>query len=129
MLFSVKSGAIFAAVYALCVFLIGFGFGVFRTKIIAPKFGKFRGVALELPFILIAAWWVLSILSPNLPRDSNRILIGLASFLILLILEYFTAHYMFKMSLKKFAAKYKRPDGILGLLGQIIFALFVLFIP
>lgn len=118
---------IFSLFYAVIVFAIGFIFGVIRTRLITPKIGKTRAVALELPFILCAAYFVFDAIDRHLAiQNGNRILIAALSFVILILLEFFTAHFLFKMSLAKFLNKYKKPDGVIGLIGQFAFALIAL---
>jgi len=54
MLVAIIAGALYAAV----AFLIGFIFGTLRVMVLVPALSDLTAVLLELPFILLASWFV-----------------------------------------------------------------------
>lgn len=114
-----------ALAYVLPVFAAAFALGALRVGLIAPQIGPFLAVALELPLVLALSWTVAGRVLHRWPRASRPGL-GLASFLMLILLELATA-LGFGQSVTQFLAAMATPPGALGLAGQIGFGLIPLF--
>ncbi len=113
--------------YFMLVFAVGFLFGVIRTLFIAPWAGPLAAVLIELPFILVISWlacsWVLHKFSvPNV--DMHRLAMGAFAFALLMIAEVLVSVFVDGRNLGEHLALYKTLPAIIGLVGQIMFALF-----
>ena len=107
--------------YVLTVFAVAFALGALRVSLVAPRVGPLLAVALELPLVLALSWAVAGrVLNrwPQTPRPG----LGLASFLMLMLLELATALAL-GQSLIQFLAAMTTLPGALGLAGQIGFGL------
>ena len=126
MLNALKAGAI----YFFVVFTAGFAFGTLRTLVIAPPIGDLIAVVLELPLMLAISWiacgWVLRrIRVPNLTY--HRIAMGAFAFILLMVAEVLMSTQLAGLDLASHFALYRTLPVIIGLLGQIAFALFPLY--
>ena len=119
------------AVHVSVVFLAGFAFGVLRTVWLSPTVGPLAAVAMELPFILAVSWfacgWCLRKFS--IFGLHKRALIGATAFLLLMIVEAALALFLFGTRLEDYIVGMLTPQGVLGLAGQIAFAVIPLFHP
>lgn len=117
--------AIYAGLaYGLLGFALGFVFGVIRTLLVAPAIGAFAAVALETPLMLAAslplAGWSLrrwQVIGPG-----AALALGLVGFTALLVCEVLLGLAL-GQTLQGILAVMARPPGLLGLAGQIVFAL------
>jgi hypothetical protein len=110
--------------YFLVVFAAGFVLGVLRTLFVAPHVGALAAVAIELPIILAAAWWV----SARLQRGSSLTLrdaglMGGTAFVLLMLAEATMSIALFGRTIAEHLSLYADADHRLGLAGQIAFAL------
>lgn len=110
-----------ALAYVLPVFTVAFVLGALRVTLVAPQVGPLVAVALELPLVLTLSWVVAGRVLRRWPR-SPRLGLGLASFLILMLLELLTA-LAFGQTPGQFLSAMTTPPGALGLAGQIGFGL------
>lgn len=109
--------------YFLIVFAIGFALGTVRTLVVAPRLGDLAAVALELPLMLAAAWWVCGRLVRHLPRGiAPRAVMGGSAFVLLMATEFAMSLWLFGRSPATYAASLVSTAGLLGLAGQIAFA-------
>lgn len=111
-------------VYCLVVFAAGFVLGVVRTLFVAPRVGVLAAVAIELPIVLAAAWWVsarLQRVSSPTPRDAG--LMGGTAFVLLLLAEASLSIALFGRTIAEHLSLYADADHRLGFAGQIAFAL------
>jgi hypothetical protein len=125
-LFSAVRGGLF---YGAGVFIIGFGLGGVRTVAITPFLGSAWAVVVEVPIILGLSWLVCSrsILKLEVAKKvADRILMGLAAFIFLMSAELVLWLIMFDGTLPTFFARYTALAGIIGLIAQLLFALFPL---
>ena len=116
---------IHALIYLAAIFALGFVLGTERTLWLAPAVGHLAAVALELPVMLGASWWLarrLAARSP-LPTRSAALLAGLIAFVLLLALELALGVALFGQSAQEWGAALATPPGALGLAGQVLFGL------
>jgi hypothetical protein len=116
-------------VYFLLVFVAGFVLGVIRTVLVVPIVGHLVAVLIELPFMLAVSWiacgWALGRFP--VPRAVNaRLLMGTFALVLLLLAEVFISVKLGNLSVSEHFALYKTLPAMIGLLGQIVFALFPL---
>lgn len=113
-----------ALVYFATVFAIAFVLGVIRTLFVAPRIGAAAAVGIELPIILCASWLIARRLLRDRPYSlGERIGIGALAFALLMISEATLSVVMRGESVAFWAASLFTPLGLLGLGGQIGFAL------
>lgn len=116
---AIKAGA----AYGVIGFGLGFGFGVVRTMLVAPAIGAFIAVAIETPLMLAActplASWCLRRWSIAAPVAA--LTMGLAAFAALMVCEFLLGLALGQNPAAMLAA-IKLPAGLLGLAGQIAFA-------
>jgi hypothetical protein len=116
-------------IYFSLTFAAGFFLGVARTVILAPYMGDSIAVAIELPIILTISWiactWTIQrSLLPALP--SRRIVMGGSALLFLLAAEIILSVTLANRSLTEHWMLYRSLPALMGLMGQILFALFPL---
>ena len=119
------SAAIRAGIaYGVIGFGFGFVFGIVRTVLVAPRIGAFAAVAIETPLMLatcapLARWclgrWAIS-------AHIAALAMGFAAFAALMVCEVLLG-LAFGQTPPAMLAAMARPAGLLGLAGQIIFAL------
>lgn len=120
-----NSAAIKAGVaYGVIGFGFGFAFGVIRTVLVAPRIGAFAAVAVETPLMLATcaplARWCLRRWAISAPIAA--LAMGLAAFAALMVCEVLLGLALGQAPLAMLSA-IARPAGLLGLAGQIVFAL------
>lgn len=120
-----------AAAYFAIVFSLAFLLGVVRTLFIAPMFGEVVAVLIEAPIILFISWraagW--SIRRFSVPaRTSDRLMMGLVAFLLLLTVETAMSLLLFGRPLAQQFAAYATAAGAIGLLAQGAFGLMPLLV-
>lgn len=110
--------------YGLIGFALGFVFGVVRTLFVAPAIGAFAAVALETPLMLVAslplAGWCLH--HWQVARPAYALVSGLVGFAALVVCEVLLGLAL-GQTVQGILAGMARPPGMLGLAGQIVFAL------
>ena len=114
-------------IYALIVFLIGLIFGTVRVLLLIPQVGETVAVSLETPLMLAASWflcrWCVDLL--DVPRRVGaRAVMGVVAFTVLMLAEFGLSALVFGRSEAEFAASYSSVSGAIGLVAQIIFAIF-----
>lgn len=127
MISAVKAGL----AYALLVFALAFATGAVRTILLAQDFGltPVAAVLFELPVILLVAWIACRgvLRRMQIPaRIDRRLVMGVVALVAIIALEFALAATMNSSSLAQFLADYRKPDVVLGLIGQIAFAAFPL---
>jgi hypothetical protein len=116
--------------YFLGTFAIGFALGTVRTLLLVPRFGAFAAVAMEVPLMLLASWWVCGVVLRRWPVPPARLLrltMGAWAFLLLMGAELALAVWGFGQSSAAYWAGFAAPAAQLGLAGQVGFALMPLF--
>ena len=116
--------------YFLTVFAVGFALGTLRTLVLAPALGELLAVAIELPIILTASWflcaWTIRRFSIT-EALADRISVGAIAFFLLMLAEVLLSTQLAGRDLATHVALYKTAPAQIGLLGQIAFALFPLW--
>jgi hypothetical protein len=115
--------------YFLIVFAIGFALGTVRTLVLAPRIGDLAAVAIELPLMLAVAWWVCGRLVRRLPPGIAPLAVMAGSaFVLLMLTEFAMSRWLFGLSPATYAAGLINAAGLLGLAGQVAFALMPLVV-
>ena len=105
------------------VFSIAFVLGVGRTLVIAPLVGPTLGVMIEIPFLLGTSWFVAArILRGKDLKLGQRALMGAVALMLTLASEVVLAGLLRGQTPAHWAASVATPLGLLGLTGQIAFA-------
>lgn len=114
-----------AIAYWAVVFALGFVLGTIRVLWLAPMIGLLPATALELPVMLGASWfaadWVL--LKFAIGRPFAALLMGAMAFALLLAAEYALAAVLIGQSPPDWLAGLRESHALLGLAGQVVFAL------
>jgi hypothetical protein len=108
------------------VFPLAFLLGTIRVLVVAPAMGSFGAVLVETPFVLAVSWvacgWLTQGQTP-LSGLGARLWMGTVAFLVLEATEAVLGVYGFGLGWAAQVAALAQPTGMLGLAGQIIFAL------
>jgi len=114
-----------ALVYLAAIFALGFVLGTVRTLWLAPAVGHLAAVALELPVMLGASWWLARRMAAHRPLTSRHAALaaGGIAFALLMGLELALGVALFGQSAGEWLAALATPPGALGLAGQALFAL------
>lgn len=108
------------------IFLAGFVLGVARTVLLAPALGELPAVAIELPVILALAWLACRRIVDRLDiprRVLPRAVLGSTAFLLLMVGEAAISLLLAGRDLAGHLRLYGEPAALLGLAGQVAFAL------
>lgn len=116
-----------ALFYLSITFAVAFVMGVLRTVVIAPALGELPAVLIELPFLITLSWWVCGFVLKRWPVPATlpaRAGMGTIAFTLLLITEAGLALTLGGLSLTEHLARYATLPVMLGLAGQLAFAVF-----
>jgi hypothetical protein len=117
--------------YFAIVFAAGFLLGAVRVFWIMPRTGELTAVALELPVMLAVSWVAARALIPWLrvtPKTADRLMMGGVGFALLLVAETALGLWGFGRSFQDQLAAWRSASGLLGIAGQVAFALFPMLI-
>jgi hypothetical protein len=124
-----RQGVIGGLFYFGAVFVLGLILGTLRTLYIVPQFGQSLAVAIELPFILIFAWFACQWLMIKcvVERWQDRVTMAGVAFVLLLVAEWVTRFVFNRFilgdgTLPPVVATQSFADG-LGIAGQVAFGL------
>lgn len=120
-----RSICLAAFFYTSGVFAVGFVLGAFRVIFLAPRVGEMPAVAIELPLMLIASYFIAKAVLHHwhVPRHVvPRLSMGALAFAILMVFEVTLSLTLFGNSLEQHLARYGRPVAWLGIAGQLVFA-------
>lgn len=114
----------FSLSYFLILFTIGFVLGILRNLVLNPLLGPLLAVVLEVPLMLVLSKLVAAKLLKKYrftPRQA--LLAGALAFLQLLLAEYLT-FLAFRLGVSsQFLTGFITTHGLVGLIGQLGFAL------
>lgn len=113
-------------VYFLIVFAAGFALGTLRVLVVIPRLGELAAVALELPAMLAASWFAAAWVTRSFAvpaRRGPRLTMGAVAFAVLMLAEFALAVFAFGRTPSAYAETFRTASGLLGLSGQILFAL------
>ncbi len=123
---AVKAGT----TYFGLVFAAGFILGTIRVTWLIPSLGEWAGSLIELPVILLISWIVCGAVIRRYAvstRFGQRAVMGGVAFGLLMAAEVGLAILVFGDSPSGYAARLLSPLGLIGLTGQMCFALFPLW--
>jgi hypothetical protein len=112
--------------YFLIVFVAGFILGTVRTLVVAPHIGELAAVAIELPVMLAVSWWACGVVVHRLKparETPSRLAMGAIALALLLIAEAAVSMTLGNLTLSQHLALYTTTPVLLGLIGQLAFAL------
>ena len=115
-----------AAVYFGLVFAAAFALGALRVTVVVPRLGTLMAVLIEVPIELGISWFVCSqvVRFFDVPSEWRpRLVMGILAFMLLMIAEPAIAIFGFGRSLIQYFGEFRSTAGLIGLLGQIAFAL------
>lgn len=113
--------------YFALVFAVGFVIGTLRVLLLVPRLGEQTAVVLELPIMLAISWMACRLIIRRCAvpeRSVARLLMGGVAFGLLMTAELGISIFAFNRSFAEHLAVYATAPAMLGLLGQIAFALF-----
>jgi hypothetical protein len=119
---AVKAGII----YSLLVFLVAAMLGSIRLTLLVPLFGPVTAVMIELPIILAISWRICGIILKNIPVAAvfgPRLVMGATALVCVLLEELALGTLAFGQSFSTFFGQYSTVPGLMGLAGQVVFAL------
>lgn len=113
-----------AAAYTATVFAAGFVLGAIRVFLLAPQVGALTAVLLELPLILAVSWAAAGRVLLRWPVASGGApaLLAMGALALALLLGAEAA--LAAATGRSFLAVLVTPEGLIGLGGQLLFALF-----
>ena len=111
--------------YFAGAFAVGFLLGVLRTLVLVPSIGETVAVLIELPIILGVSWLICGHILRRAPLSSGEaVVMGAAAFVLLMIAELSMSILLANRTFTAHLALYSDVAHLLGLAGQIAFALF-----
>ena len=113
-----------ASVYFAITFASAFALGIARTLWIAPRLGAATAVFIEIPILITASWFVarraLHQRAFTLPQ---LFAIGTIAFALTMVSEAALTNILRGQSVNQWATDLASPLGLLGVAGQVAFAL------
>jgi hypothetical protein len=122
---SFRSVLLAAAAYWATVFAFAFVLGTFRTLWLTPRLGDIAATLCELPLVLAASWLAARRITRRfgVSAPGAALAMGLIAFALLMLAELALAQLLADQSPRQWAASLTTPAGLLGLAGQLGFAL------
>ena len=121
--------ALAGAVYFLVVYVVGFALGLVRVLLIAPRLGATAAVLVELPVMLTASWIACRLIIDHMAVASHlstRLVMSASAFVLLILVETALGMVAFGQPPAMQMAALRETAGLVGLGGQVTFALFPL---
>jgi hypothetical protein len=114
-----------AIAYWAVVFALGFVLGTIRVLWLAPLVGLMPATLLELPIILAASWFAAGWLIRRfaIAQQGEALVVGALAFAILMLAECALAVTFMAQSPAQWLTGLAAPHALLGLAGQVVFAL------
>jgi hypothetical protein len=114
-----------AIVYWAMVFALGFVLGTVRVLWVIPLVGLMPATLLELPIILAASWLAAGWLVRRfgIAGGGEALAVGALAFAILMAAECALAGVLTGQTPAQWLADLRQPHALLGLAGQVVFAL------
>ncbi|WP_118856525.1 hypothetical protein [Sphingomonas mesophila] len=117
------------AAYFVAAFALGSVLGTVRVVLLEQAFGPWTAVAIELPVMLAASWWLCgwAIRRWRVPWGASpRAAMGALAFALLIAAEIALGIGLFGRSLGEQIGEMTAGTGLAGLISQLAFALFPL---
>ena len=124
-----RAALLAGAVYFGVVFAAGFALGAVRITLLVPAVGEPAAVALELPLLLLWSWWTCGRCLRRFVVPATvaaRALMSSVAFVLLMAAEIGLDAALNGRDLAAHFARYHDTASLLGLAGQVLFALFPL---
>lgn len=115
--------------YFLGVFTLGFGLGAMRMFFLVPYTGVVIAVLIEIPLMLLFAWFLCRFLTGRLdisPAIYDRLVMGGVAISLVMAGEVLIALLLLDGTVTEFFVAFDLPENRIGLGAQIAFALFPL---
>jgi hypothetical protein len=114
-----------AIAYWAVVFALGFVLGTVRVLWVIPLVGLMPATLIELPIILVASWFAAGWLVRRfaIVRQGEALAVGGLAFAVLMVAECALGVAMMGMTPAQWLAEFRQPHALLGLAGQVVFAL------
>ena len=115
--------------YFVGVFATGFAFGAIRLMLLVPTLGETVAVLVETPFILGVSWLLCARAIGKFAVSVHfepRLVMGVVALVCLLLAEFALWVGMFGNPAETFLPRYQTLAGMIGLLGQLLYAAFPL---
>ena len=103
--------------------------GALRVLFVTPRLGATAAVLAELPLMLTASWIACRCITHRMsvaPRPSARLAMGAGAFALLMLVETVVGMTAFGQTPATQIAALREVAGLIGLGGQVMFALFPL---
>ena len=111
--------------YWAMVFALGFGLGTIRVLWLAPQVGLIPATLMELPVMLAASWlasgWLVRRFA--ITGAGEALVAGGLACALLMGAECALGVAMMGMTPAQWLAEFRQPHALLGLAGQVVFAL------
>jgi hypothetical protein len=114
-------------VYFMLVFAAGFVLGTIRVLAVVPMAGETVAVLIETPIMLTISWIACRFIIRRFGVPAvlaDRVTMGGFAFALLMVAEIGVAWLLGQRSLSGYFAHYATVAGVIGLAGQIAFAVF-----
>jgi hypothetical protein len=115
-----------AFVYFAIVFFFAFLIGIFRVLVLNSAIGQTGAVLVELPIVLAISWVASGILIRRFGISrivAQRLAMGAVAFSVTMVAEAGFSIFVFGQSLFVYLESIRNIAGVLGLSGQLAFAL------
>jgi hypothetical protein len=114
-----------AAAYWAAVLALGFALGTIRVLWVIPLVGLMPATLIELPLILTGSWLAAGWLVRRfrIASTEEALAAGALAFAILIVAECALASVLTGQSPAEWLAGLRQPHALLGLAGQVVFAL------
>ncbi|KAI9034542.1 hypothetical protein DFJ74DRAFT_649831 [Hyaloraphidium curvatum] len=122
---SIRDAVLSGLLYAVGLFVIGFGIALIRIPVLVPLMGETWAVLVELPLMLFAAWSLAGALLRRTPLSHDgRLLMGAVYLPLLLSFELLLGVSLGGGTVVDIVSAWFHLPGILGLAAQALAALF-----
>jgi hypothetical protein len=126
---SLTKAGLLGLYYYLIVFTFAFLMGVARVLVVAPRLGQMAAVMIEVPILIAASLFVSRyLIGSSVLTVLQLALMGLTAFILTMASEALLAELLQGNGVAAWAASLATPVGLLGLAGQVIFALMPIFV-
>jgi hypothetical protein len=114
-------------VYFMLVFAVGFVLGTIRVLAVVPAVGETIAVLIETPVMATISWIACRFIIRRFDVPAvlaDRVTMGASAFALLMVAEIGVAWLLGQRSLSGYFVHYATVAGVIGLAGQIAFAVF-----
>ncbi len=126
---SLTKAGLLGLYYYLIVFTFAFLMGVARVLVVAPRLGQMAAVIIEVSILIAASMFVSRyLIGSSVLTVLQLALMGLTAFILTMASEALLAELLQGNSVAAWAASLATPIGLLGLAGQVIFAMMPIFV-